>query len=269
MAQPELRPFGVGEMLDAAIKIYRDRFTTLITVTAVVVVPLGILQAMLTAQILSDPADLGAGLASLVLAVVGVVVTQVATAAVTLAIADAYLDNEAPWQSYLAAAFSRTGAVVGASLLFGLAVLVGFLGLIVGAVVIGAGLGVFMPALMVERLGATQSLRRAWNLSNGHKWRIFGTWLVAYIIVVVVSVIVGTVFAFGITTTSVVADQLLAVAASVLTTPFMASVVVVIYFDLRVRKEGFDLEMLSGQIAGPLPPTGFDDPDNPWASPIE
>ena len=35
-----------------------------------------------------------------------------------------------------------------------------------------------------------------------------------------------------------------------LTTPFQAAFVIVLYFDLRVRKEGYDLELLAREMAG-------------------
>ncbi len=53
------------------------------------------------------------------------------------------------------------------------------------------------------------------------------------------------------------------VGTSVITTPFMAAVLVLIYFDLRVRKEGFDLELLSQGVGVPgAPPAG-----GPWTAP--
>ena len=264
MAQLQLRPFSVGEILDAAFTIYKSRFKQLITITAAVVVPLGIVQALFIASILSNPEE--ASIESLgsfgLVAIVGGVVTQVATAALTLAVAGAYLNDNSTWQSVLGSAFARTLTIVGASLLFFLAVTIGFFGLIVGAIIVGAGLGVFMPALMVERIGATASLSRSWSLTSGHRARVFGSWLVASIITAIVSGISGIVLGLGFSTdtSAVLANQLLGIVGSVLTTPFMAAVVVVIYFDLRVRKEGFDLEMLANQIdaAGSAAAAGSD-----------
>ena len=96
MAQLQLRPFSVGEMLDAAFKIYKDRFRTLVMITAAVVVPLGIVQALLAAQILADPNDPDAGaiFGSIIVGLIALVVTNVATAALTLAVADAYLGDD-------------------------------------------------------------------------------------------------------------------------------------------------------------------------------
>jgi hypothetical protein len=66
------------------------------------------------------------------------------------------------------------------------------------------------------------------------------------------------------------------VASSVITTPFMAAVLVLIYFDLRVRKEGFDLEVLAQGVGGsvpaggwavPPPSGGWPPPAAPWPPP--
>lgn len=40
-SSPQMRPLGVGEILDASIKLVRRHFRALVTVTLVVTVPLG------------------------------------------------------------------------------------------------------------------------------------------------------------------------------------------------------------------------------------
>src|SRR5438034_265973 len=62
------------------------------------------------------------------------------------------------------------------------------------------------------------------------------------------------------------ANGVFGAAASVLTIPFVAAVVAVIYFDLRVRKEGFDLQLMAQRIgapAGSVRPTLM-----PWTQPV-
>jgi hypothetical protein len=39
-------------------------------------------------------------------------------------------------------------------------------------------------------------------------------------------------------------------AVSLVTTPFLAAIVMLVYFDLRVRKEGFDLALLAERMGG-------------------
>lgn len=68
-------------------------------------------------------------------------------------------------------------------------------------------------------------------------------------ITLLLSLAISAVIGIAITTgTATVGAQMIGIVGSVLTTPFLAAVVVIIYFDLRVRKEGFDLELLASQL---------------------
>ena len=51
---PALRPLSVAEILDAAFRLYRRRFVPLVTIAAVVYVPLGIVQAVLVGLFLGS-----------------------------------------------------------------------------------------------------------------------------------------------------------------------------------------------------------------------
>ncbi len=54
-----LRPLGVGEILDVAIKAYRARFSTLVKAVAVVIVPVVAIDALVQLSLLPDSAELG------------------------------------------------------------------------------------------------------------------------------------------------------------------------------------------------------------------
>ena len=53
-----LRPLGVGEILDVAIKAYRARFATLVRAVAVLTVPVVVLDALVQISLSSDRAEL-------------------------------------------------------------------------------------------------------------------------------------------------------------------------------------------------------------------
>jgi hypothetical protein len=106
------------------------------------------------------------------------------------------------------------------------------------------------PALMLEEQGVRAGFRRGWALSRGSFWRLFGIYLLA-------SVIVGTVASLIVTPAAVVPmaigadpfgplalglNAVATIIASVLTTPFTAAVVALLYIDLRIRREGLDVE---------------------------
>ncbi|WP_201318836.1 hypothetical protein [Paenibacillus sp. EPM92] len=115
--------------------------------------------------------------------------------------------------------------------------------------------GFYLPVVAVEKEG--QALRRSWRLTRGSFWRIFAIYLVLTVIY--------TVFLLGIYALLVAVfkmsllGQLIYVLLSLLITPFYMIPYAVIYFDLRLRSEGADLEQM---LARSLPNVnGHKDPD--------
>jgi hypothetical protein len=115
-------------------------------------------------------------------------------------------------------------------------------------------LSVVVPALIVEGLGPVESVRRSWRLVEGYWWRTFGLQVVLTLLSMVVSagpaaVILGlTGFA---TPDNFVVQQAIAGIVTVFVTllyiPIQLIAVTLYYFDLRVRKEGYDLEAAMDQ----------------------
>ncbi|WP_418605909.1 glycerophosphoryl diester phosphodiesterase membrane domain-containing protein [Georgenia sp. SUBG003] len=66
-------------------------------------------------------------------------------------------------------------------------VLLVILAAVVGAAFFAVRLTLSAPALMLERTGVLESLRRSWSLTRGHFWRIFGSLALAVVIVSVIS----------------------------------------------------------------------------------
>lgn len=118
------------------------------------------------------------------------------------------------------------------------------------------------PALMLERQGVIQSLRRSAKLVQGAWWRTFGiialtlllTLLVSMIIAVPFSVIAlavdGTGFGdlFSGTTPEfgwafLIITGIGSVIASSITYPISAGVTVLLYIDQRIRREALDIEL--------------------------
>lgn len=103
------------------------------------------------------------------------------------------------------------------------------------------------PAIAtLEGLGPVASLRRSWSLANGHRWRILGLMALLLILQVVLSALISTLLV-----ASIAADEGVQLAAqqavNLLTTiawaPVYWGTFAVLYYDLRVRKEAFDLQL--------------------------
>lgn len=109
-------------------------------------------------------------------------------------------------------------------------------------------------AIVVEKLGPWAAIRRSHRLAGGARWRIVGVIVVSSIIVLLPTL--GLAFAVGLGTAmwdvqaaatlspaQVILQQLVTIVTTALTTPFMVGCITLLYFDRRVRTEGYDLEL--------------------------
>lgn len=116
---------------------------------------------------------------------------------------------------------------------------------------------VFGPVTVaLENLRGAAALRRSWRLSRGVGWRILGTYLLAGLIaagvqLVVVLVATVPVFAAGgeISRAAVAVITAASGLAVTVVTPFINLVVILLYVDARLRKEGPNLEALWSGVA--------------------
>jgi hypothetical protein len=267
---PQLRPLGVGEILDVAITIYRRNARTLLTLVFVVVAPFEILSALIQASALPEDElvtetapgtvdvddELWLSIAGFgVAGILSFIAATIATGACFKAIADGYLGEQAEWRSALAFAARRLHSILWVTILGGLLSVLGLVLLIVPGVYLYVAFAVAVPALLTEGVRGRKALGRSRRLVKGRWWGTFGVVLLGTILVgIVEGALVGLTAVF---TTIDTADPTLGsflfntsatVLASLIATPFAAAFVTVLYFDLRVRKEAFDLQLLADQI---------------------
>jgi hypothetical protein len=116
-----------------------------------------------------------------------------------------------------------------------------------------------VATMMAEDVGPIRGLGRSWSLVSGSWWRTFGILLIVGILQSIISyalLILFTLFA-DIFSTGDFRSALVSVGStllSALVSPITTIAVVLLYFDLRVRKEGLDLDQLAQQTSpGPAP----------------
>jgi flagellar biosynthesis protein FlhB len=261
----ELRPRGIGEILDSAVALYRARFTRLVKVAVIVVVPVQALSAivLLSAQpdhySLSvtgavtpqyDSSSVAVQLAAfLVVAVVGVLSTALVIAVCTRILADAYIDTDSSAGDAFRAVRPRVLAVIATSLIVLVSEALGVVACLVGVLVPLTFFAVALPALILERVGVGAAIGRSIALTKTHLMHVLGLVLTAQLL----SVILNTALAEGIrlvlhsdngTVSAVIGQSIAGTIAGVLTTPFVAAAVVALYFDLRIRDEAYDIQLL-------------------------
>lgn len=277
-----LYPMGVGQIIDASIKMYRRNWKTLTAVVAFVLVPYALLRSVLLERagfnfnafhtsafpangtVPTFNAILSQAYPGNTLAIVGVAlavqylfVTPFLTAAVARAAADAYLGREITVGRVYRAALSRFHSVLWVSLLTAIPVLIGFAFLFVPGIFLLVRWILAPVVVVLEEARGTKALGRAWHLSKGFWWRMLGLGLLAYLISEAVGLIIGLVFLAGTAVAGPAAWVVNAAGsalATVLITPFVTVTLVHLYFDLRIRKEAFDLSILASQLPAPQQP---------------
>ncbi len=221
------------------------------------------------------------------LALLGVtyaLVVPLQTAAFTRAVADRLLGRPASVGAAYRAATARwlpllglglllvacfVGAFAAIALVFALLVAAGPLGALVGVVLaVAAAIAAVVAyvrllfgsqVVVLEGMGPWRALARSWSLTRGLAWRAAGVVVVLGLIGGVISLVLGGLVvgvgaAFGAGSTA--AGGVTAVGqalVAILVAPILATGLTVLYFDHRVRREGFDLELLAAQLAGSPP----------------
>ena len=116
-----------------------------------------------------------------------------------------------------------------------------------------------VPAVIVEGAGPVEAIARSLKLAQGALPRITGlmvvTLIITYLPILAVLAVTGgfaqaldPAAAGAANAGALVAQQLLTWLISVLTTPFMTSVLVVLYYDRRVRAEALDVRMVAERL---------------------
>lgn len=267
-----LHPMTLGDILDASFKLLRANFLTVAGIVAVLVIPLQLISAIAQRNFIGGHSIINAfndaangiqtqnqsdnsGLARSLSSLITLLVLPFAAGAISKVVAGSYLGEDVGVWEALGLALRRWWALLLAwfivhimELLAGIAVILP--GLLVMSLCVAVA-----PAIVLERLGPIRGIRRSWRLNRPRMWGILGicivTGLIFYITaaVVVVPLEAGA-FAIGLHWGFILLFAA-GVVSSLVTLPLNAIVATLIYFDGRIRNEGFDLQALSHRLNSP------------------
>lgn len=256
-----LQPMGVGEILDAAIKLYRSQWKRLMAIVAIVLVPVTFLQVFVTRNLGSSfstpstvPEDVDATLiAGGVVALIQTFVVQpFLIAAVAKASADIYLGHPVLVGPTFRFAVARIHSILWITILTVLGVLLGFVLLIIPGVIVFVRFVFGSTVFVIEGKKGSEALGRSWRLAKGYFWKLLGTFVLASIMAAVVQGILAIPGEAAFAAIGPAGWPLYAIGlslAAMITTPFTTLITVLLYFDLRIRKEAFDLEIMAHEMS--------------------
>jgi hypothetical protein len=281
----DLRVLSLGEMIGRAFNIYFDNFVTFITVALLSNMPFFLILLLMTAGVGKDPkaAQLYTLIMPFVIIIVYLVCSYIATGIIINIISKRYLNKSVSMEKAVGESFKFMLPLVGASLLL---VLIFFVGLVLLSVVlilitVNAGMkpdprtiGIIMVAgtltlgipiiliymgfslttqvLVVERKKIFKSLKRSWELTRGKKLRILGYSILITLMVLIPTLIAQALIAallgmLGLTNSYVY--TLISYGISSLTGPVSICFFVLLYYNIRIEKEGFALEHLAEEFS--------------------
>jgi hypothetical protein len=138
--------------------------------------------------------------------------------------------------------------------------ILGGIGCVVFEILLVIRLSLTLPVVVLEHLSPVAAIKRSWQLSHGSFWRLFGILVLTGIIVAVAGSVLAIPFSLigslvgggsasflgTAATTSVWAlifGAIGSILAAAVTRPISAGVNVLLYVDLRMRREGLDLTL--------------------------
>ena len=244
-----LRPLSAGEIIDVSFQLYRRHFAALATVALVCSGVPVLLNVFIEAS--GGPfANLRLSLAYLILLTV---LSSIGTAATVFIVSESYLGRALGPRQALSRATPLLGRLILCSILFTIAVMFGLLVFFFPGVIAGVGLILAFPSLVLEDLRPAAALHRSWDLTRGFRWRMFGLLVTLLVLLYIPITALSGVASLMVARASVggtptIVAVLLGAIVQLLLYPLFYCVLTVAYYDLRVRKEGFDLEVLASTL---------------------
>ncbi len=301
-----LRPLSVGDVFDEGFDLYKRNFVFLLLTAAVIMVPLDIGVAFVTPRLLpplynlfnitTSAADaFGASLIRLLMdTVFALPLSLLAAAPLVAACSALYLDRPVTLRQVYGHCLRRLPGLLAAVALGCLALDVGLGFCIVGAAIASTLYLLSLHALLMEGRSGIGALRRSAGLVSGFGSRVFGCLILINLIVSAIQMGVtlpldyffSTILKFtpaaagsladpvtDTTTRGLIVHAITSGLGDLLLVPFIVCVVTALYYDLRIRKEGYDVELMAEGLNYPplsalgpfLPPVAVYLPSRPLA----
>lgn len=254
----DMRPMSLGDIIDRTFSLYQANFALFAGVVAVLAIPQAVLNWALGAA--GGPFATGSGkhvhfhggafLALFLSSVISLIFASLITAGLARAVSARYLGREMT----ISEAYAGVGAatlitLVVASILYGIAVGIGLILLIIPGIYIGVLFAFFTQAIVLERADIFGSFGRSAELVRGSWWRVFGIILLVVIAVGIVQGIVAGVVGNFVSSASFLGAIVSAI-IGIFFKPIQLGALTLLYYDLRVRKENFTVDHLAGHLTG-------------------
>lgn len=241
MATHALRARSVSELVDATFSLYRRDASSYIMVTAIASAP-GLLAQLLVA---GGAPGFAASLGALLGMLISIVTYALMTGVIIRVGSDVYLGGTADVAGAVKAVLPKVGTLIAVAI--GKSILYGLFALLFIFPFFWAAARWFAPEAVVvlENKDFGDSFARCSTLSDGRKGHILRTLLLGYGIYFLL--MIGVFMVVGISGSEIAlafAQALFTIVAY----PIVGLLTMLVYYDTRIRAEGFDVEHLSRRL---------------------
>jgi hypothetical protein len=250
--------------VDASFQVLRRSYAQFVMLMGIAYVPWLVLTMLTMRTIFADPASgtLGPSIGrTLLMAVGGLIWFSIIDGAMTVAASQSYLGRSVDVGDAFQRAFGRIGSLVAVAVVRSLIIGLGFLFFIVPGFYFLARFFAAPAAVVLEQVGMGRALGRSSTLSDGHKGHVLKTLLLVWIIYLALTIALGAMVGWLVQVAGLgsVADpsalpimQIVSALFTILIYPLVGILQTLLYYDLRIRKEGYDIELMAGEIARPV-----------------
>lgn len=255
MSDIRLRPRSVIELIDAAFTLYRRDIGAYILAGAVSSVP------YLGSQLVfsGNPREVmqpGGFLIFLVLMLASVVSFSLMTGVVIRASAEVYLGGEADIVGALRKVLPRLPGLIGSAFLKSMAIGFSMLFFLLPALYVTARWFAVQTVIVLEDADVMPAFTRSSFLSRGRKWHVLNT--IGLIAIILIALWIGAFWLAalaGLSGSNVLGTVILG-AFGFVAYPIMGIVDMLLYYDTRIRAEGYDLEHMAQSLDQAAPVSG-------------
>jgi hypothetical protein len=254
----------VSEIVDAAFRLFRANIRAIVIIVVTLSGPLQLIVALVDRSTLhgsglsmftqsnlgqQQSIETSRDTAQLIASGLTILVLPYVAGAVSRLVAASYLGDDIPVGLALRAVVRRAPALFLAWVMVHLLEAVGTVLIVLPGLVVMALSVCVAPAIVLEGLGPFRGLGRSWSLGRRRLWGVMGAAIASGILVTVVSGVVEGPFLYGAFAIGLHWGWILIFVGGLLGQVFSLSltaiVATLIYFDLRIRTEGLDLQLLA------------------------
>lgn len=260
MSAAAYRARSATELIDATFQLLRKNFPQFYTLAALFYVPIAVIPRLFTPTSLQsgDPAAVTSVGASffvgfIVFVFLFVILSAIFQTAMYYACSDAYLGKPVDIADVVKRGIRHWGTMAGGFFLQGLAIGVATLFFIIPGIIVFTTLFAVPCVIAFENTAVLEAFSRSGQLSKGLKGHIFLTMLLAgaiYFVGAIIVYFIANLIAGGLGRTTVLSQTVITLGTSLIF-PLLPLAITLLYYDARIRKEGFDIELMAQQVGGP------------------